>query len=110
MTPSTSTRFFPSTPNTRGKGTIGNCGKETQLEMIVEDPILKEMNEDVEKERTKTSQLWVDIIQGNRLPSNGCELTYTTPMEIDGEIEVQLEEKMLPQRRPFGETHLSCMP
>ena len=61
--------------------------KTTLLEMALEEHIEVEKNED------KSPQLWVDMIKRNRLPVNGIEITYTTPRVINGEIEVQIEER-----------------
>lgn len=35
----------------------------------------------------------MDIIQDNRLPSNGIEIEYTALVVIDGEIKVVIEEQ-----------------
>lgn len=103
MTPPESVRVFSSTPNSSGKGPTGNnVNSDTKLmETIVEELIGEGKPEERDSDDTKTPQLWVDIIKGNHLPSNGNELSYTAPLIVDGEIEVQLEEKDVASKMIF---------
>lgn len=39
-------------------------------------------------EEQQEAQPWVEIIKGSRLPSNGTEIDYITPMIVHGEVEV----------------------
>lgn len=63
------------------------------LKTIIEEPTAERKPEEEDKETTKTPQLWVGKIRGNRLPSNSSELLYMVSLVINGEIEIQLEEK-----------------
>ncbi|KAI5448720.1 hypothetical protein KIW84_015928 [Lathyrus oleraceus] len=48
------------------------------------------MKNDLEKEtlEEQSPKLWIDIISGNRMPSNGATIEFVAPNLIEGEIEV----------------------
>ncbi|XP_058763772.1 uncharacterized protein LOC131637201 [Vicia villosa] len=53
-----------------------------------------EGHKDEEADSDKTQpQLWVDVIKGNRLPSNGGDIEYTALVIVDGEAELVIEEQ-----------------
>ncbi|CAK8567828.1 unnamed protein product [Lathyrus sativus] len=39
-----------------------------------------------------TPKLWIDIISGNKIPSNGATIEFVSPSIVEGEIEVDIEE------------------
>lgn len=43
------------------------------------------------------------MIRGNRLHSNGLDLSYTMPMIVDGEVEVHIEEQDIASEMKFLE-------
>lgn len=74
-------------------------------------PIIEERSEDdvVTEEQEKhveQPQLWVDVIKGNRLPSNGIGLDYTAPNLVDGEVEVVIESQDVQSKIQFWENAL----
>ncbi|XP_058762303.1 uncharacterized protein LOC131635682 [Vicia villosa] len=104
-TPPASVRVFSSTPTSSDKGTVDTTRKVASgtqtLETIVEEPVIEENLASKGKKEEETPKLWVDIIQGNRLPSNGTELSYTAPVVVDGEMEIQIEEQDVASEKEF---------
>lgn len=45
------------------------------------------------EENATPNKLWVDVISGNRNPSNGMQVEFVAPQLINGEIEVAIEEE-----------------
>lgn len=100
MTPLARTRVF-SSPSGMETSSITMKGKSptptleaTVEEVIVEEPHVNEKPEATNKP-AGTPQLWVDVIKGNRLPSNGRGIDYTPLEVVNGGVEVKLEEQDL---------------
>lgn len=54
----------------------------------MQNPTLENKQEDVWGEK----KLWVDVISGNRLPTNGLTIEFTPSKIIEGELEVEIED------------------
>ncbi|XP_058776403.1 uncharacterized protein LOC131650721 [Vicia villosa] len=49
---------------------------------------------------------WVEIIKGNRVPSNGIEISYTAPDVVNGEIEVSIDTQDIASELQYWENSL----
>lgn len=70
------------------------------LDVIEDDPVV---NQKIVEEPKK---LWVDVISGNRIPSNGAAIEYFAPKVVEGEIEVEIEEEGILSELKYWETTL----
>ncbi|KAL5170000.1 hypothetical protein HKD37_11G031783 [Glycine soja] len=70
------------------------------LDVIEDDPVV---NQKIVEEPKK---LWVDVISGNRIPSNGAAIEYFAPKVVEGEIEVEIEEEDILSELKYWETTL----
>ncbi|CAK8562005.1 unnamed protein product [Lathyrus sativus] len=73
--------------------------KETPVVVIRES----ESKENIEEPNPK---LWVDIISGNRSPSNGAPIEFIAPNIVEGEIEVDIEEADIESEVKFWDLSL----
>lgn len=65
------------------------------------DPIIEEQVVEITKPTLEEGKPWVDIIKGDWLAENEVEITYTTPLIVNGEIEVVIEEQDVSSESEF---------
>ncbi|XP_058783664.1 uncharacterized protein LOC131658381 [Vicia villosa] len=51
-------------------------------------------------------KLWVDVISGNRNPTNGLQMEFVAPKVVNGEIEVEIEEDDIASEIRYWDTAL----
>ncbi|XP_058771879.1 uncharacterized protein LOC131645220 [Vicia villosa] len=52
-----------------------------------------EGSKSVNEQPTSPKKLWVDVISGNRNPTNGLQMEFVAPKVVNGELEVEIEEE-----------------
>ncbi|XP_058762881.1 uncharacterized protein LOC131636267 [Vicia villosa] len=58
------------------------------------------------EEAAEKQKLWVDVISGNRLPTNGLTIEFSAPKYVEGEFEVEIEEADMESELLFGDSAL----
>lgn len=55
------------------------------------------------------TKLWVDVIKGNHLSTNGTEISYTTPLIVNREVYVVIKEQRANRKIIMGRcSHNVC--
>ncbi|XP_058775480.1 uncharacterized protein LOC131649739 [Vicia villosa] len=84
--------------------TLGTTGESNSPKAAKLPPIIEVQQ--IETEKTAKDTTWVDVIKGNRLPTNGIGLDYTPPMVVNGDIEVVIEAEDVASETIYWENAL----
>ncbi|XP_058742312.1 uncharacterized protein LOC131614775 [Vicia villosa] len=107
--------FTPSSSSLTGSSSNTHRKLDTTLKVTEERPSLVAIGEEsvpIVPDLKKDAEIpekplpWVEIIKGNRVPSNGIEISYTAPNVVNGEIEVSIETQDIASELQYWENSL----
>ncbi|XP_058749946.1 uncharacterized protein LOC131622954 [Vicia villosa] len=78
----------------------------SEAEVIVENVVIKPTAEKKQEDAREKKKLWVDIISGNRLPTNGLTIEFIPPTIVEGEMEVEIVEEDIVSEIMFWDSTL----
>ncbi|CAL5193084.1 unnamed protein product [Lathyrus oleraceus] len=86
--------------NKRSEGETIEDGEEEAKSQTLEGKPSQEMITDVTEE-IERKKLWVDVISGNHVPTNGMAIEFVAPKIVEGEIEVEIDDSDVESERIF---------
>lgn len=72
------------------------CRAVRMKKVTAADPpkvIMQEARDETKKMEETPKKLWVDVISGNRNPSNRMQMDFVSPKVVNGVIEIEIEEE-----------------
>lgn len=62
--------------------------KDGDCETLANESVKEDL---IENTQNKEKKLWINIISGNRLPTNRMVIKYKAPKIVEGEVEVEIK-------------------